>query len=207
MLRGYALTIILVIGFISVAQATPTIEIIMEQTTYSYCDKLFYTIRVSEITGNPAIIHIRDSFGKNSSAIPIPITEYENPIPSRVPFTEDIFPLGDYFIDVEYGGEKTSTMFTLIDSGKTCLPGFLKTITVSWLSGDISDGLLIDAFDRHTDILNMPFNITENNIHDISIPEWVKNTAFWWIQESISDDEFIAAFQYMMNTGIISIPR
>ena len=51
-----------------------SLEIIMEKTTYSYCEKLFYTIKVSEVTGNPAIIHIRDETGKGSSAIPFPIT-------------------------------------------------------------------------------------------------------------------------------------
>ncbi|MFB5628212.1 MAG: hypothetical protein ACE5R5_08450, partial [Nitrosarchaeum sp.] len=48
----------------------PTVEIVMEKTTFTYCEKLFYTIKVSEITGDPVIIHIRDQSGKGSSAIP-----------------------------------------------------------------------------------------------------------------------------------------
>ena len=86
------------IGVLPAANAEISVEIIMEKTTYSYCEKLFYTIKVSEVTGNPAIIHIRDEAGKGSSAIPIPITELENPVPSRVAFEKEIFPLGKYFV-------------------------------------------------------------------------------------------------------------
>ena len=53
--------------------AEPQISIIMEKTIYTYCERLVYSIEVSEITGEPAIIHIRDGAGGKSSAIPIPI--------------------------------------------------------------------------------------------------------------------------------------
>lgn len=197
----------MIVGFVPMTQAVPTIEIVMEQTTYSYCEKLFYTIKVSEITGDLAIIHIRDSVGKSSSAIPIGITNYENPVPSRAAFIEDVFPLGDYFIDVEYSGQKTSETFTLIDSGKKCFPEFLKTITVSWIAGNISDGMLVDAFERYSDvgILDIPFEVSEQNINGVQIPQWVKNAAVWWVQEDITDMEFAAALEYMMNNDIITV--
>ena len=130
------------------AHAEPTVEIIMDKTTYSYCEKLFYTIKVSEVTGNPAIIHIRDETGKGSSAIPFPITELENPVPSRVAFEKEIFPLGKYFVDVEYSEVQTTAEFTLIDLGKVCIPETIKPIMANWLSGNISDGFLIDAFQK-----------------------------------------------------------
>jgi hypothetical protein len=46
--------------------AEPSAQIIMEQTTFSYGQKLVYTIEVSEITGDLAIIPI-----KNRNSIPI----------------------------------------------------------------------------------------------------------------------------------------
>ena len=52
---------------------------------------------MSESSGEPAIIHIRDEAGKGSSAIPIPIVALENPVPSLVPFQPEIFPLGQIF--------------------------------------------------------------------------------------------------------------
>ena len=200
------LVILAVIGFVPAAYAAPTVDIIMEQTTYSYCEKLHYTIKVSEVSENLAIIHIRDSMGTKSSAIPISITDYENHVPSRVPFDKDVFPLGDYFVDVEYEGQKTTAMFTLVDSGKRCLSDVLKTITANWIGGYISDGFLIDAFERHADkeIIDIPFEITEQNINDIHIPFWVKNAAYWWIAEDISDYEFSDLLKYLMENKVIS---
>ena len=57
---------ILLIGSTGVVVSTyaePSVAIIMEKTTYTYCEKLVYSIEVSEITGDPAIIHIRDGAG------------------------------------------------------------------------------------------------------------------------------------------------
>ena len=111
---------ILLIGstgsFSSTAFAEPQMTAIIEKTTYTYCERLSYTIEVSEITGELAIIHIRDEADKKSSAIPIPIEKLSNPIPSAYPFQKDIFPAGKYFIDIEYSGAKTTIEFDLIDS-------------------------------------------------------------------------------------------
>lgn len=187
------------------AYAEPSVEIIMEKTTYSYCEKLFYTIKVSDITGNPAIIHIRDETGKGSSAIPIPITDLENPVPSRVAFEKEIFPLGKYFIDVEYEGIQTTAEFELIDSNKPCIPELIKPIMANWLSDNISDGFLIDAFQKYIDsqIIDIPFEINETNVYDITIPEWVKNVGYWWIEGAISDDDFGQAVNYLIERDII----
>ena len=205
------LPILLVLGmtFLPSSFAEPTVSVTMEKTTYSYCEKLFYTIEVSEVTGEPAIIHIRDETGKGSSAIPIPITDLQNPIPSLVAFEKEIFPLGKYFIDVEYSGSQTTVEFTLVDLNKICLPGTIKPIVTNWLSGNISDGFLIDAFDKFVDdeIIDIPFEITQDNVYDIDIPEWVReNTTMWWFQEEISDEDFINALNYLLDEQIISIP-
>lgn len=207
MRRAYALVIFAVFGLIPAVHAEPAVEIIMEKTTYSYCEKLFYTIKVSEVTGNPAIIHIRDSAGKGSSAIPISITGHENPVPSLMAFNKDVFPLGNYFIDVEYGGQKTTAEFTLIDSGKKCLPELLKPIVANWIADNVSDGILIDALEKYADreVLDVPFQITKQNIENVQIPSWVKNIAFWWIGGDISDNEFAGSLEYLMEERIITI--
>jgi len=65
----------MMISSISVVSAIPTVSIFTEKEIYSYGDFLTFTIEVSEITGEPAILHIIDESGKKSSAIPIPITK------------------------------------------------------------------------------------------------------------------------------------
>ncbi|AJM92070.1 MULTISPECIES: hypothetical protein [Nitrosopumilus] len=198
------------LGIIPFSYAEPSVEIIMEKTTYSYCEKLFYTIKVSEVTGNPAIIHIRDETGKGSSAIPIPITDLENPIPSRVAFEKEIFPLGKYFIDVNYSGAQTTAEFTLIDADKVCIPEVVKPIMANWLSGNISDGFLIDAFQKFTEeenIFKIPFDINETSVYDITIPEWVKNVGYWWLEGAINDDELVNAINNLIERNIISLSQ
>jgi len=209
--RNVILLIILAISFsvfLPDVHAEPSVTIIMEKTTYSYCEKLFYIIEVSEITGEPAIIHIRDEAGKGSSAIPIQITNLQNPVPSLIAFEEEIFPLGKYFIDVEYSGVEITSEFNLIDSNIVCIPGAIKPILTNWLTGNISDGFLIGAFQNYIDkeIIHIPFEINENNVYGIDIPDWVKNVGYWWIEEDISDEDFAQVVNYLIDKKIISLP-
>jgi len=208
--RNIVLPIILALSFVFLpaAFAEPSVNIIMEKTTYVYCEKLFYTIEVSEITGESAIIHIRDESGKGSSAIPIAITNLQNPVPSIMAFEAEIFPLGKYFIDVEYSGAEFTAEFDLVDSNKVCIPGIIKQILTDWLTGNISDGFLIDSFQKYVDkeIIYIPFEINENNVYGIDIPDWVKNVGYWWIEETISDEDFAQVVNYLIDEKIISLP-
>jgi hypothetical protein len=193
-------------GILPSVYAEPTVNIIMDETTYSYCDKLFYIIEVSEITGEPAIIHIRDETGKGSSAIPIAIANLQTPVPSLIAFEKEMFPLGNYFIDVEYGNSKFTVEFNLIDSNKICIPNIIKPILTEWLFTDnFSDGFLLQQFQTYIDkkLIYVPFEINQNNVHDIDIPDWVKNVGYWWIQGGISDKNFAQVISYLIDQNII----
>jgi hypothetical protein len=187
--------------------ATPSVEIQMEKSTYRYCEKLFYTIQVSEVTGDSAIIHIRDQSGKQSNAIPIPISNLKNPIPSAFPFEAETFPLGKYFIDIEYAGAKNSAEFKLVDSKNMCISSGMKQIAYSWVNDQMSDGFFIDAINRFVDkvLITVPDKIKEKNFEVIHIPKWVKNITGWWLDDKISDDEYSHAIQYLINKEIIVI--
>ena len=192
--------------FFPSVSAESSVTIVMEKTVYSYCEKLFYIIEVSEITGEPAIVHIRDESGKGSSAIPIQITNLQNPVPSLVAFEKEVFPLGKYFVDVEYAGSKFTAEFELVDSDNICIPTTISQFLMEWIYGNISDGYLIDAFQKYIDpkLINIPFEINEENIHKIDIPDWVKNVAYWWIQGGVSDNDFAQVFNYLIDKNIIS---
>ncbi len=208
--RNAALPIILALSFVFLpaAYGEPTVNIIMEKTTYSYCERLFYIIEVSEITGESAIIHIRDESGKGSSAIPIQITNLQNPIPSLVAFEAEIFPLGKYFIDVEYSGAESTVEFNLIDSDNICIPQVIKQFLIEWLNDKMPDGYLVDAFQKYVDVklIYIPFQINDENIHEIDIPDWVKNVGYWWVQGIISDKNFAQVISYLIDENIISSP-
>ena len=202
---------ILLIGstgsFSSTAFAEPQMTAIIEKTTYTYCERLSYTIEVSEITGELAIIHIRDEADKKSSAIPIPIEKLSNPIPSAYPFQKDIFPAGKYFIDIEYSGAKTTIEFDLIDSDNLCISESMKPIIIRWINGEFTDGMLISGFQNLVDkkLIEIPFEITEKNIGKIKIPQWVKSIGNGWIMGIISDQMFTNNLQYLIDQNIISV--
>ena len=208
--RDVTLPIILTISlvFFPAVYAEPSVTIIMEKTTYSYCERLFYTIEVSEITGDNAIIHIRDETGKGSSAIPIPITNLQNPVPSLIAFQAEIFPLGKYFIDVEYSGAEFTSEFNLIDSENICIPEVIKQFLIEWLNDKMLDGYLIDAIQKYVDtkLIDIPFEINDENIREIDIPDWVKNVGYWWVQGVISDEDFAQVVNYLIDKKIISFP-
>ena len=195
-------------GVLTSTYAEPQVSIIMEKTTYTYCEKLVYSIEVSEITGEHAIIHIRDGAGGKSSAIPIPIEKLSNPIPSLHAFEKDIFPLGKYFIDVEYLGMQTTAEFTLIDSNNMCISEEMQPVVVKWINGEFTDGMLISGFQNIVDkkLIDIPFEFTEKNIDKLNIPEWVKSVAKGWVMGIISDQMFLQNIQYLIDEEIISFP-
>jgi len=201
------LLVIFSVALLPSVYAIPTVEIVMENTTFRYCEKLFYTIKVSEVTGDPAIIHIRDQAGKSSSAVQIPISNQTNLIPSMIPFEAEIFPLGKYFIDVEYANAKDSVEFDLVDSENICIPILMKQVALSWIDDKMSDGFFIDAINKFVDkdIISIPDKINEKNLENIHIPKWVKTTIGWWLEDKISDNEVSQVIQYLINKEIIII--
>ena len=182
-------------------------EIIMEKTTYGYGEKLVYTIQVSEVTGDIAIIHIRDESGKGSSAIPIPINELKTEIPSPYPFEKQIFPEGKYFIDLEYSGAAYTAEFNLVDLGNIVIPFQTKQIAYNWLNNQVSGGILIDSIQKtvEKEIIDIPYEIDKDNIDKIYIPNWIKTITGWWLEEKISDESFANAFQFLIDEKIIKI--
>lgn len=206
-------TILLILGIFAGimilpnVSAEPSAQIIMEQTTFSYGQKLVYTIEVSEITGDLAIIHIRDESGKGSSAIPIEISQLKTEIPSPFPFEKQVFPEGKYFIDLQYSGAEYTAEFNLIDSGNIVIPHFAKQIAASWINNEVGGGIFIDAIQKtvETDAINIPYTIDREHLEKIQIPEWVKIITVWWLEEKISDETFANAFQNLIDRKIITV--
>jgi len=187
----------------SVVYAAPTVSIYAEKEIYSYGDFLTFTIEVSEITEDFAILHIIDESGKSSSDIPIPITELKTVVPSPFPFESKVYPLGMYTLEIQYSGSTDTTEFELIDSGKFLLPIGTKQIAVAWIEGDISDTFFMKFLISE----NPTLFSTEQNFEpeNVKIPHWVKATTGWWIDEKISDKEFATALEYLIKVGIIAV--
>jgi hypothetical protein len=196
-------------GVVASANAEPEISIIMEKTTYTYCEKLVYSIEVSEITGKLAYIFIRDDSGVTGSGIPMIIEKVSTQIQAPYVFEKEIFPLGKYFIDLKYLGLQTTAEFNLIDLDNMCIPQTMQPIVIEWVKGTITDGLLMDGFQKVVDekIIEIPFNKSDlTNTNNLNIPEWVKSVAKEWVMGIISDKMFVQNLQYLIDEKIISFP-
>lgn len=186
--------------------ATPTLEISTSKQTYEYGDFLSITFRVSELTGQPIIIHIVDSSGKASTPINIPISKLNYTITSPFPFYKTNYNPGKYSIDAEYADIKTNVYFDLMDSDKIAIPTEYKTLVKTWLQGSATDndytGLIRELI--HTDIIKVTkYNVqTTNSIH---IPNWFKNNSKWWSDDLISDNDFGLAIQYLVEVKIMTV--
>ena len=187
--------------------AAPTISIETSQSVYEYGDNLVMIINVSEITGDDASIYITDPTERKSLLLQQPISQEYTEFPSKFPFDSAIWKPGKYVLEIEYSGDKSSTQFTIEDTGKIALPFWIKDLAKMWINEPlVTDKDFARAIEYliQVEIIKIPY--TEPGEETISsIPEWVKNNAGWWIEGKISDTEFTMALQYLVKTGIITV--
>jgi len=201
-----ALVILSVLPSIDLTFAAPSISIETSQNVYEYGDHLVMIINVSEITGD-AHIYITDPAERKSFFLQQPISQEYTEFPSNFPFDSAIWKPGTYVLELEYSGDKSSTQFTIEDTGKIALPFWIKDLAKMWINEPlVTDKDFARAIEYliQREIIKIPY--TEPGEETISsIPEWVKNNAGWWIEGKISDTEFTMALQYLVKTGIITV--
>ena len=124
---------------LAISYAQSTLSIYTEKEIYGYGDFLTFTIEVSEVTEEFAILYIIDEIGKRSSPIPIEIDSLKTVVPSPFPFESEVYPLGKYTLEIEYSGSINTTEFELIDSGNIVIPSWVREFAKYWYNGAISD--------------------------------------------------------------------
>ena len=189
--------------------AEPTISIETSQNVYAYGDHLNIIINVSEITGDDARIYIINTEERKSLLLQQPISqEYtEFPSPFHIESGSPVWLTGTYGLEFEYSGAKSSTQFTLEDSGQIGLPFWIKDVAKMWVTDQIAAKEFSVAIEYmiNNEIIKIPYTDTDSSISTTTIPEWVKNNAGWWAVGAIDDTEFTLALQYLVKTGIITV--
>jgi len=209
-IAGILLSLLVVLSILpslGLTFAALAISIETSQNVYEYGDHLVMIINVSEITGDDARIYITDPAERKSLFIQQPISKEYTEFPSNFPFDSAIWKPGTYLLEFEYSGDKSSTQFTIEDTGKIALPFWIKDLAKMWINEPlVTDKDFARAIEYliQREIIKIPY--TEPGEETISsIPEWVKNNAGWWIEGKISDTEFTMALQYLVKTGIITV--
>ena len=190
------------------ALAVPSISIETSQDVYAYGDHLNIIINVSEITGDDARIYIINTEERKSLLLQRPISQEYTEFPSPFPIESGspAWLVGTYGLEFEYSGAKSSTQFTLEDTGKIGLPFWIKDLAKMWVTDRISGKEFSVAIEYmiNSEIIKIPYTESDD-VSATTIPEWVKNNAEWWAVGAINDTEFTLALQYLVKTGIITV--
>ena len=189
--------------------AEPSISIETSQDVYTYGDHLNIIINVSEVTGDDVRIYIINTEERKSLLLQQPISQKYTEFPSPFPIESGspVWLTGTYGLELEYSGAKSSTQFTLEDTGKVGLPFWIKDVAKMWVTDQISakDFSVAIEYMINSGIIKIPYTDADADISATTIPDWVKNNAGWWAVGAINDTEFTLALQYLVKTGIITV--
>lgn len=200
-MKYQAIFFVLILFAPAIVSAADPIVISTDKQTYHYGDYLSLTIRVSEISANVATMHIIDSAGTKSTAIPIQIQNKTTTITAPNPFDPMLFKEGRYKIEVTYDGVKSFTEFELVDAGNIVMPFGSNIIVPQWLDGFISDYSLL-KFLLDEKLVHLPPNKTLDE--NTKIPSWFRTVGGWWFEKRITDSEFITCLQYLLEKKIVN---
>ena len=203
------LTMLIILPSFGHVLAEPSISIETSQDVYAYGDHLNIIINVSEVTGDDARIYIINTEERKSLLLQQPISQKYTEFPSPFPIESGspVWHTGTYGLEFEYSGAKSSTQFTLEDTGQIGLPFWIKDVAKMWVTDQISAKEFSVAIEYmiNSGIINIPYTEANDDMSTTIIPEWVKNNAGWWAVGAIDDTEFTLALQYLVKTGIITV--
>ena len=189
--------------------AAPSISIETSQNVYTYGDHLNIIINVSEVTGDDVRIYIINTEERKSLLLQQPISQKYTEFPSPFPIESGspVWLAGTYGLEFEYSGAKSSTQFTLNDTGKVGLPFWIKDVAKMWVTDRISAEEFSVAIEYmiNAGIIKIPYTAADDNVSATTIPPWVKYNAGWWAAGAIDDTTFTLALQYLVETGIITV--
>ena len=205
-MRQYLLLILtasIIFSSSAYAQNVQNIEIVISSPNYNYGEKLDYTIIVSEITGEDAIIFITNTNGNKSQLLSIPISQEESRIIAPFAFDSVIWSEGTYELELQYSGATSITSFTIVNDGTIGIPYWIKDLATIWTSGQTAD----KEFGK-----SLQFLIDENILYnskpglELTIPEWFKMTTAWWANNQVSDTVYGNSIQFLIDERVIVIP-
>ena len=97
------------------------------------------------------------------------------------------------------------------------VPDWIRQLAKFWSDGDISDKEFASAIEylikskiitsNRITIIEENENIEAIEQEGIKIPEWIRNNAKWFSEETIEDLDFVLGIEYMVEKQIIKSPR
>lgn len=195
---------------------------------YYYGDHLSFTVTVpGGGGGDTAHFYIKHENGRASSAIPIRLageqTVSTSPFPFEPPpkgYPDLPYPTGQYTLRIEYGGSEAEASFALRDSGRVVIPVWIKDVTRLWVADQIDDATYAVSIEYliSSGIIAVPLQGGGGEAGagngdgggggrggPVVIPEWIKQSASWWVDGSITGDEYGRGLQYLIRSGVVVV--
>ena len=203
----YTLIVICVLTVIPIsinAQSVQDVKIIMTSEIFHYGEKLDYTIIVSDVTGDDAVIYIIDAAGMRSPLYSTPISQEETRVIAPIAFDSIIWNDGKYSLELEYSGANYKTSFTIIDDGSIGIPYWINDLAKLWLAPpnipdkEFAKGIAYLIEQKVLDV--------QESGDELYIPKWFKFTTSWWSSGKITDKTYAHATQYLLNEKFMIIP-
>ncbi|MGI0008801.1 MAG: hypothetical protein ACRD92_04195 [Nitrosopumilaceae archaeon] len=184
-----------------------SLSIHTDKSEYQYDDLLSFVIQVSDVTGKPLTLHIRDESGKNSAPIVLQIVNATTAITARESFDPTVYKSGVYYLDVEYSGAKASTSFKIISTDMIVIPSWVKNLGKWWSEELVTDRDFARGIEYliKEKIIIIPESVNQDSSTVTKIPAWIKTNAGWWADNRISDSDFALGIQYLIRNGIITV--
>ena len=186
------------------AQYAPDVKITMTSEIFHYGEKLDYTIIVSDVTGDDAVIYITDPTGMRSPLYGTPISQEETRVIAPIAFDSIIWSEGKYMLELEYSDASDKADFMIIDDGSVGIPYWINDLAKLWLTPpNIPDKEFAKGFAYLIEhkVLDAPESDDE-----LYIPKWFKFTTAWWSSGQITDTTYAHATQYLLNEKFMIIP-
>lgn len=174
------------------------VDVSTDKYTYNYGDHLKVIITVPAVSDDSATMYIIGPDGVKSTPIPVRISSEVTTITTPNSFVPSIFKEGTYVVEVQYGDGSSRAEFEIVDSGSLFLPIGGSAVISQWAGGALSDHSLIKYL---TD--NNTISLTDGLSQTVRIPYWYKVNAVWWLEQRITDADFINALQYMIDEKVV----
>ena len=185
------------------AQSVPDVKITMTSEVFHYGEKLDYTIIVSDVTGDDAVIYIIDSTGMRSPLYSTPISQEETRVIAPIAFDSIIWNDGEYSLELEYSGANDKTSFTIIDDGSIGIPYWINDLAKLWLNPPhIPDKEFAKGI---TYLIEQKVLDVQESGDELYIPEWFKFTTAWWAYGQITDTTYANAIQFLIDEKILVV--
>ena len=115
----------------------------------------------------------------------------------------------EYSAETRYGAVTIKDVFVEVDSNDVYVLSFV-TASPSYQDQIRQFDNVVSTFELNsTANSGTNYSLQQGSLAQVpsyNIPSWIKNTAKWWAEGSVTDDDFIKGVQYLIQQGIIQVP-